>query len=77
MSEQLAFDFDELQPTRRDPYTCAHCVRTLASPPRVLCSLRGEVWTNCQQVRRCAYEPVDNSPATMARRREWMRKHGE
>lgn len=27
--------------------------------------------------RRCVHEPVDNSPATMARRREWMRSHGE
>lgn len=66
--EQLRLDFAELEPTRRDPYTCAHVVRTLASPPRVLCSLRGEVWTNCQQVRRCVYEPIDNSPAEKARR---------
>ena len=67
MGEQLALDFGEIA-TGRDPFTCEHVLRTLASPPRVLCSLRGEVWTNCQQVRRCVYEPIDNSPAAKAKR---------
>ena len=81
MSEQLAFDFGELQPVRRDPFNCQHLIGV--DGKYAICNYNGNrVYTSCLQSicgepRRCVHEPVDNLPATMARRREWMRSHGE
>lgn len=84
MNDQLALDFEELKPRRRDPLTCEHVLRvTDFKPARVVCGLNGgEVYTNCQQSicgeePRCVYEPADNSPEAMERRREWMKTEGD
>ena len=80
--EQLRLDFGELEPTRRDPFKCAHCVRvTDFKPARVECDFSGGVvLTNCRdsiagEPPHCVFEPIDNSPATMARRRAWIKEH--
>lgn len=82
--EQLRLEFDELEPTRRDPFACEHVLRTTGfKPARTVCGLHGgEVYTNCRQSicgeePRCVYEPADNSPEAMARRREWMKMEGD
>lgn len=33
------------------------------------------LWEHTGGRPRCVYEPPDNSPGAMARRREWMREH--
>ena len=70
--EQLSLDFGE--PERRDPLTCPHVLReTDFKPARTVCGLNGgEVYTNCREVSRCVFEPPDNSPDAMARRRAEM-----
>lgn len=78
MSEQLALEFAELAPRNRDPFACEHALRE--SWRYTVCGLHGEVYTNCRisvcgERPRCVYEPPDNSPGAMARRREWMREH--
>ena len=73
--EQLALDIE----WQRNPLTCPHAVGE-AWGGRVRCDLRGDVITNCQtslagEPPHCVYEPCDNSPETMARRRAWIEEH--
>lgn len=88
MGEQLSLDID----TRRDPLTCVHAVgetwggRVLCNLRGYKAKNADEsdqktVATNCRtslagEPPRCVYEPCDNSPETMARRRAWMKEHG-
>lgn len=70
---QLAFDFD----TKRDPLTCCHVIRTLDGG-KVLCDINGETYTNCHQSiagepPHCVWEPIDNSPDAIARRKAWIK----
>lgn len=70
--------------TERDPLTCAHNIGELCG--RVMCDLRagesGFVCTNCNvsiagEPPHCVYEPLDNSPATVARRKRWREQNGD
>ena len=73
--EQLALDIE----WKRNPLACSH-VEYVMSDGHAYCNLRGGVFTNCQtslagEPPHCVYEPCDNSPETMARRRAWIEKH--
>jgi len=74
---------------KRDPFNCEYTV-AVRQDGRVLCYLHGTdeygdmskcVITNCRDSvagdpPRCVYEPHDNSPEAMARRRKWFEEHG-
>ena len=85
--EQLSLDID----WRRDPFTCPHAVgigwggRVMCDLRGYKAHESGEidaktVYTNCRHSiagdkPKCVYEPCDNSPEAMARRREWMKEN--
>ena len=64
---------------RRDPLTCPHLVRTTyeVKGGEVVCGLKGETFTNCHasiagERPRCVWEPLDNTPEAVERRKAWM-----
>lgn len=63
-----------------DPLTCPYrSVTSLDGIER--CSAHGGAFVRCSQALygeppRCSFEPLDNSPEAVARRREWLEVHG-
>lgn len=78
---QLAFDFQ----TKRDPFTCPHIIRTTydVKAGLVLCGIDGKhTYVNCHESvagepPRCTWEPLDNTPETVARRLEWLQEQAK
>lgn len=65
-----------------DPLTCIHARDVEGMPDKTKCVKKGVLYTNCRvslagEPPHCAYEPLDNSPETCARRARWIEEHGK
>ncbi len=62
-----------------DPFTCEFYAGTFLTHD--VCMKEGRVLVNCHRSvagdpPHCVYEPIDNSPEAMERRRKWIAEHG-
>lgn len=81
---QLQLDLRELE-SKRDPLTCPYLIRTVyeVKEGEVLCGMnRTATYTNCHasiagESPKCVWEPIDNSPEAIARRKAFLQKECE
>lgn len=70
---------DEVEEAPVDPFTCEFYAGTFLTHD--VCTKEGSVLVNCHRSvagdpPHCVYEPIDNSPEAMERRRKWIAEHG-
>lgn len=70
---------DEVEEAPVDPFTCEfYAGKSLDND---ICMKNGRVLVNCRRSvagdpPKCVYEPIDNSPEAVERRRRWIAEHG-
>lgn len=72
-------EVDEEEETHVDPFACEFHAGTFLNSD--VCTKEGRVLVNCHSSvagdpPKCVYEPIDNSPQAMERRRKWIAEHG-